>query len=167
MPRENDAEQSSPPLCDAVRRGRGNAAFLADLQDLYRQADRDLKTCARGEPRCLGGGVCCRFDLMDHRLMVATGELALLTQAAPPGPASPRRCPYQVGPRCTARSRRPLGCRTFFCGTSSLARGQELHERYHRTLRDLHERHGVPYLYVELTQALAECLPPELVVFLR
>lgn len=70
------------------------------------------------------------------------------------------RCPYQVGSRCTARARRPLGCRTYFCRA-----GEEwsasLYEEFHAGLRELHENHDAPYAYAELSKAVAEVFPPE------
>ena len=33
-------------------------------------------------------------------------------------------------------------------------------EVHHRAVRDLHDQHGLPYTYVELTAALADVFPP-------
>jgi hypothetical protein len=122
------------------------------LTGLYRRVDRQLDALGL---TCLGGGTCCRFELAGHRLYVSTLELALLTARSPwPGrPGRAMRCPYQRLGRCTARSARPLGCRVYFCqGPSETL--EAICARAHREVVDIHERHGVPYAYRELTGAL-------------
>jgi len=123
---------------------------------VYRRVD--AAAAARGAV-CLGGGACCKFDLAGHRLYLSTGELALLTLEAPPRPARSRRrrCPYQVGPRCVARDRRPLGCRIFFCSPGLGEWCRCAYERFHRRIRELHAQQDLPYLYVELTDAITQC----------
>jgi len=119
----------------------------------------DLAVARRGAV-CFGGGACCKFDLTDHRLYLSTGELALLVLAPPPAPArcAARRCPYQVGPRCLARARRPLGCRVFFCSPGLADWAGRTYETLHRRIQQIHARHAVPYLYRELTVALADLM---------
>jgi len=151
---------------DATGRSEGAPAALAELiQGAWRQ-ERFLRRLAALYGRlqrqanarnvqCMGGGCCCRFDLAGHRLYVSTGELAMLALAAPPYPqrSAKMRCPYQQGPRCLARERRPLGCRLFFC-RSEPGQSQQQYERYHRLIRRLHDRAGLEYRYLELTSAL-------------
>ena len=81
----------------------------------------------------------------------------------PSGDNSSNRLRQRTGARswgepCTARSRRPLGCRTFFCDAGVGECCSALYEPAHRGIGRLHERHGVPYQYRELTEALAELL---------
>lgn len=143
-------------LRQAVDRCRRDTEFLDALRGVYRAVDEAI---ARRDPRCFGGGACCRFELMGHRLMLSAGELALLTLAAPPTGygAGVLPCPYQFGPRCTARDRRPLGCRVHFCGAELEDFCHQTYEASHRQIRRLHETHTLPYVYVELTSALREC----------
>jgi len=138
----------------ALQAASRNQAALDELQALLRRADDRI---ARRRPVCLGGGACCKFDLTGNRLYVSTLELALLLRQAPPHPdrAGRNRCPYQAGPKCLARSRRPLGCRTFFCRAPADWMN-ELYEAAHQEIRRLHERHGVEYFYVEMTTALGD-----------
>jgi Fe-S-cluster containining protein len=126
----------------------------AALQDLYRQVDADV---ARLGAACRGCGDCCRFDVADHRLLVTTAELALLTERPPPNRRGPGegRCPYQVAERCTARRRRPLGCRVFFCDPRFAGPARDLYEHYHGAIQRLHGEFRLAYRYVELTAALA------------
>jgi len=159
MPPGDDAPAEPLNIARAVRLCQADETFVPALRQLYRAVDAE--TAASGLT-CMGGGACCKFDLADHRLYLSTGELALLTAEPPPGPLGrPGRCPYQLGPRCLGRDRRPLGCRTFFCAP----RGQDvrvrLYEAYHRQIRSLHERRWLPYAYVELTSTLSQLFLPK------
>jgi len=157
------------PAC-AVRACRADAEFLSELGEILACAD---VAAAQAGAECLADGDCCKFDLTGQRLFASTGELAMVTEQAPPHPEAclALRCPYQEGALCTARDRRPLGCRTFFCerawkgapGTVGAAApprewSGELYERLHAKIRDLHRRRGLPYAYAELTASLAELL---------
>ncbi|MDY6912846.1 MAG: hypothetical protein SVT52_00070 [Planctomycetota bacterium] len=145
----------SRSLAEAVRLCRDNANFLASLLHLYGRADAEL---AGTGVVCLAGGACCKFDLTEHRLYVSTGELALLSTIPPPRPKRclRQRCPWQIGPRCNARNNRPLGCRTFFCDKRQKDFRDDLYERTYREIRSLHQRHCLPYAYIELAAALLQ-----------
>ena len=145
-------------LVDAVARCRADGRFLAELSAILRRADAAV---ARDGPGCRACGACCRFEEFGHRLYVSAGELALLTAAAPPEPCRPGRCPYQLDSRCTARDRRSLGCRVFFCRAELADGSAALYEQLHRQIRRLHDRYALGYLYVELTAALVEICPAE------
>lgn len=152
------ANTDATPLSDVADHARRCEPALQALDDLYAQIDAEL--AAKGAD-CLGGGACCRFDLAGHRLYVSTLELARLVSVSPAdiSRCAKLRCPYQVGPRCTARQARPLGCRAFFCSPDLTAESQAVYERAHRQIGELHQRFGVAYRYVELTAALGELLP--------
>ena len=142
-------------LARAVRMARRSPDLIDELRRLYERLDSEL--AAQGA-RCLGGGACCPFDLMGHRVYASTGELAILTEDALP---SQRRSaalpyPYQIGPRCLAHARRPLECRVFFCRPGPDDHSSQTYERFHRRIRRAHDRFGVPYVYAELTAALEQ-----------
>jgi Fe-S-cluster containining protein len=150
---KSEASETSPTpepdLQEAVGLCRSDEAMLESLREIYEQADQSV-----ADEVCMGGGMCCKFDLADHRLYVSLGELALLTLEPPPAPqrAWQRRCPYQVGPDCTAYARRPLGCRVYFC-RKKVGRGadlQRLYERLHRQIRHLHQSRWQPYAYADM-----------------
>lgn len=145
------APESSPRA--AVEACRADATAIRELRGLYRRADAAVAATGAA---CLGGGACCKFDLAAHRLFVTTAELALLSMRPPPRleRCGRRRCPYQRGPRCTARRRRPLGCRTYFCDASRAETLRKIHETFHGEVRRLHRRRGIPYVYLELTAAI-------------
>jgi len=119
--------------------------FLQGLWRLYEAIDAEL---AQAGVRCELSGRCCRFSEYGHQLFVSMVEAWWLAQQPPPpGPITAERCPYQVGRRCTAHGRRPLGCRVFFCDPAYQARMQELAERYTKQLKELHIAHEVPWRY--------------------
>jgi hypothetical protein len=87
----NASENNPAPegISGVLEEIRGNGPFMRELAELLEQAQAD-----RSGARCLGGGACCRFDLVEHRLYLTLGELALLTQPPLPdlAPAARRRC---------------------------------------------------------------------------
>ena len=151
-PESNDSTSPELDLARAVRFCADLPEMMAGLAEIYRRADAETSAST-----CLGGGGCCRFDLAGHRLYVSTGELALLTLRNPPNPEPlPLRCAYQDGPRCTARGRRPLGCRVFFCRRKDGEGAAGAYEACHELIRRLHDHCGAQYAYMELTEALRE-----------
>ncbi len=147
------AQPTTGNLADAVAQCLARPDVLEALVATYAATDAELSVLSA---RCWGGGACCRFDIADHRLYVTTIELAWLTLAgSPPSPIRPGRCPYQVGPRCTARANRPLGCRIYFCNQSLREPAAEIYQAKHEDILRLHAQAGLAYHYVELTTALA------------
>lgn len=59
------------------------------------------------------------------------------------------------GGLCTRHLERPLACRLFFCDPRAEGWQRDLHERVHAEVKGLHDRHGVPYAYLEWNAALA------------
>lgn len=131
-----------------------------DLRALYARLDAEL---ARLGPVCEVSGRCCRFREYGHMLFLSTVEAELLVREPPPGPvaAADERCPYQQGPLCTARDRRPLGCRVFYCDPTYQPYMQEIAERYTRALKELIQRHGREWCYGPLPRILRVVLEQE------
>ena len=130
----------------------GDSRAWDGLTAIFREVDERIR---RVGAVCLGCGYCCRFALAGHRLYASTIELAALLSGPPARVAGALECPYQQGPACHARERRPLGCRTFFCRTPDAVTA-DLYETAHAQIRHLHTSLGVPYFYVEMTAAIAE-----------
>jgi Fe-S-cluster containining protein len=151
-----DTSGKSDVLAEAVARAAQCDPFLDELQALLIQAE---KAVARRRPSCRACGRCCDFTAWDHRLYVSTGELALLTRQSSPWPTEALRCSYQRQTACTARDRRPLGCRAFFCIQIGKAARERLYEEYHQEIIELHTHWQQKYYYVELTEGL-RLLPP-------
>ena len=138
------------------------AAGRADVRDavaaVYADLQRELD--AR-RPTCIASGRCCRFEEFGHRLFVTTIELAAFLHGfrGTPGGGIPTTwdgtgCPLQVGKLCGVHAIRPFGCRMFFCDATSTEWQNQVYERLHARLKDLHEAMGVPYRYIEWRTAL-------------
>lgn len=153
MPRESESTAAS--LVSAVRACRDDTRATDALRQVYARADAEW---ARRPPVCRACGKCCRFATFGHRLLVSPLELSLLTEAPPEHlPVEPGLCPYQRDDLCTARERRPLGCRIYFC-EARLEDCSRLYERFHRDIRRLHADRRLPYIYAELTSNLSRLL---------
>jgi Fe-S-cluster containining protein len=55
---------------------------------------------------------------------------------------------------CSVHPIRPFGCRIFFCDPTATDWQQQQYERFHAELKQLHERFGVAYYYVEWRQGI-------------
>ncbi len=154
-PRCSDSSGGQTALIEAVAACQAQGTILQAIQTVYADIDGAVEQIGAS---CAACGECCDFSRAGHHLYVSTAELALLSALPPPagGQLLPLRCPYQAGPRCLARSVRPLGCRAFFCPRALPDQKLPLYEKYHRRLRRLHDEHSIPYLYVEMTAALSE-----------
>ena len=153
----SDTSADMPGLVSVVRTCQRRPALLAELEQVYDQADKQIAKLA---PSCRACGECCKFPQAGHRLYLTGMELAYLTIQEPASAeqAEIGLCPYQRGQQCTARKRRSLGCRTYFCDKHLSASLQSVHELGHEQVRDLHDKWGIDYLYAELTSSLMQCL---------
>lgn len=147
-------------LTAAVMNAAGREEVGEAIDAVYAEIETRL-----GEirPRCAMSGRCCHFEEYGHRLYVTTAELAWFAKRLrlaggldeclrqPDGGG----CRFQAGKMCQAHAFRPMGCRLFFCDTAKEAELQALYEQMHRRIKDIHERLGVPYCYVEWRRGLA------------
>lgn len=134
-------------------------AALADLEALYADLDRELP---KHRFTCAASGKCCDFDAYGHRLYVTTLEAEWFFRHAPEQRANqdPRACPAWGPDRlCKARTARMLGCRTYFCGPYPNGRPEDVHAPFHRRVQLLHEKHGIPYQYRDITDWARERRP--------
>lgn len=170
---EVDALKSgvSAPLLEkqaaASRAGAGPApvpeatweAAFRDLDAVYADLDAELP---RHKFLCQASGDCCDFDAFGHRLYATTLEAEYFLRNSPSQRANedPRHCPAWGSDRlCTARKGRMLGCRTFFCAGGQGADPSAIYERYYRRVKDVHERHGIPFRYADVTAWATERRP--------
>jgi Fe-S-cluster containining protein len=111
------------------------------------------------QPICSASGRCCRFEEYGHRLFVTTLEMAAFASQAAreltPDSWDGTGCPFQLGGLCDVHPIRPLGCRIYFCDSTSTDWQTQQYERFHAHLKRLHESMEIPYFYVEWRQALA------------
>jgi len=122
---------------------------------VYRAADAAV---AAAGPRCEASGRCCRFTEYGHTLFLSDLEAEYLLESAPPvvGPVTRDGCPFQVGGLCTARERRPLGCRVYFCDPSFQQRMPEIIEAGIGELKRIADDFGRPWRYAPLHVFLGE-----------
>lgn len=160
------AEQ--PPQGEAGRqlvRAWLDAAAEPAVRDLLAQVHAELGAAVeRVRPLCTASGRCCHFERYGHRLYVTGLEVAATVLALPPRrrpgvaavQASVARgdCPFLERERCSIHAQRPLGCRLYFCDGRWSAQQDELTERLHRRIVQLHETWQVPYRYDEWRRQL-------------
>ena len=154
--------------------------LIDEVRLILAAADADI---AARKPICQSSGRCCKFEQYGHNLFVTAAELLFFAQTVqneppttnhdprttnPPNPVSlpqffaqqkPEGCPYQINGLCTARDARPLGCRIYFCDENAQHWQATVYEKYHEQLKALHEKHALPYRYMEWRAALRELLP--------
>lgn len=125
------------------------------LLQIYEDLAQDI---AQRAPVCDLSGRCCRFKEYGHRLYLSRPEAELLLEAGLPEGAQidESGCPFQIGQLCTARERRPFGCRVYFCDPSYAGQAEQLTELYLTQLKSLHGSTETPWDYAELSVFLQE-----------
>ncbi|MBI3861842.1 MAG: hypothetical protein HY290_08090 [Planctomycetia bacterium] len=124
------------------------------------------KDIAAASPVCELSGRCCRFLEYGHTLFLSRTEADLLVEPGLPenSTVDEKGCPFQINGLCTARERRPLGCRIFFCDPNYAGKGEALSEKYIARLKQLHEETGTPWeyrpLYLFLEETARSSNPP-------
>lgn len=139
---------------------------VRDLEAVYTMIADQVE--ARG-PACWASGRCCNFERTGHRLYT-TGLEAAYTVARLGRGLREREiaaavtiggCPFQEGNLCGVHGIRPLGCRVYFCDRTAQDWQMSLSERAIGLVRELHDRHGVPYRYAEWRGLLGMMAEPE------
>ena len=64
------------------------------------------------------------------------------------------RCPFWINRLCTQHKVRPLGCRVYFCDPKYVPYSQDIYNRHHRRLQELHERLDIEYEYAPFLELL-------------
>jgi len=113
---------------------------------------------AKAAPVCDLSGRCCRFKEYNHTLFISRPEAdLLLEQGLPPNSVVDEAgCPFQINGLCTARDRRPLGCRVYYCDPTYAGVGEALSETYIARLKELHAETGTAWDYRPLHRFLSE-----------
>jgi Fe-S-cluster containining protein len=111
---------------------------------------------AKAAPVCELSGRCCRFKEYGHTLFISRPEAELLLEEGLPENAviDETGCPFQINGLCTARERRPLGCRVYFCDPNYAGTGEALSETYIARLKKLHEETETAWEYGPLHRFL-------------
>jgi Fe-S-cluster containining protein len=118
---------------------------------------------AEAAPVCELSGRCCRFKEYGHTLFISRSEAELLLEQGLPENSviDEASCPFQINGLCTARDRRPLGCRVYYCDPKYAGVGAGLSERYIARLKQLHDATGVRWEYRPLHHFLDEAIAPQ------
>ena len=131
-------------------------SVIDEIKGIY---DRMHAEIARHAPVCQVSGRCCRFRDYDHTLFLSQPELDLLVSEGLPEGAviDDASCPFQIKGLCTAREKRPLGCRVYFCDPNyEMTVGPEIAEQFTNELKEVHQRHELTWdyrpLHVHLTR---------------
>ncbi len=113
---------------------------------------------SRAAPVCELSGRCCRFKEYGHTLFLSRPEAELLLEQGLPENAVVHEagCPFQIDGLCTARERRPLGCRVYYCDPNYAEVGERLSERYITRLKRLHDQSSTGWDYRPLYHFLRE-----------
>lgn len=111
---------------------------------------------AQAAPVCELSGRCCRFKEYGHTLFISRPEAELLLEQGLPENAviDESGCPFQINGLCTARERRPLACRVYYCDPNYAGIGEALSEAYIGRLKQLHEETGTAWDYRPLHRFL-------------
>ncbi len=128
--------------------------LLNELNDLYARMHAEIESLA---PVCQISGRCCRFKEYDHTLFLSAPEADLLmSEGLPPSATIDEdSCPFQINGLCTAREKRPLGCRVYFCDpTYENLAGPIIAEKYTAEMKQMHTLHGIGWEYRPLHEHL-------------
>lgn len=150
------------PHADEIR------AWLDATREATRELDTIHDTMAQktlaADPVCSASGRCCDFGRFGHDLFTTGLEAAVCLSRLPEGiglendgldeAVSRGGCPFQIGKRCGVHPVRPSGCRAFFCDPSRDGAMIAIAEAAQDSVRKLHDRLGVPYLYSEWRRLL-------------
>jgi Fe-S-cluster containining protein len=160
------------PIREAVARSQSEQV-REEVHAIYAALMSEI---AARRPRCDASGRCCHFDRYGHRLYVTTAELATfltdLNQLRSAQSEQPSRvtslpvvseaaadegsCPFLMSNSCSVHTIRPFGCRIYYCDPSAEDWMRDAYARFHTKLKDLHDRLGLSYCYVEWRQGLRE-----------
>jgi Fe-S-cluster containining protein len=134
-----------------------------DLRALYAELDREVQSILQENQGadCRACGECCSFPPQGAVLYATAPERELLVLSPPPPGTHPDgSCPYLRETRCTARERRPVGCRAYFCSFAlppleAREACNALGEKALAEIRGIVERHGLPWDYAPVVERLA------------
>ncbi|MHC4975589.1 MAG: YkgJ family cysteine cluster protein [Planctomycetota bacterium] len=120
--------------------------------------ERIVESLSAVSDTCLRSGRCCQFKSFGHRLFTTGIETAhSLRRARRAGitlptieqPSQQDDCPFLKENMCSIHEHRPAGCRIFYCDPRATELTQRIYEQTHESIRLLHERHDIPYVYTD------------------
>ena len=125
-----------------------------ELETIYSDLKRELDEL---QPGCQLSSRCCKFKEYDHELWTTRLEFEYLVEhEGKPQSAPDGVCPYLKHGLCGVRDHRMLGCRVFYCDEAYKPVMNSVYEKYHRKMKDLHERAGIPNEYSEFLKLVQQ-----------
>lgn len=163
VPSPVDADEAQLP---ALWLAAARRPDIADALEAVYQIIADQVAARR--PVCVSSGRCCHFEAHGHRLYTTGLEAAYTVarldaapQAADVHAALDRGdCPFLRDERCTIHDIKPSGCRIYFCDPAARGWQPILSERTLAMIRELHDRHQLPYRYGEWRSMLLRFVQP-------
>lgn len=141
----------SPPCGE--NRGGDHVSIDSPLLVLLRTEFQILEEkISEAGPVCELSGRCCRFEEYGHRLYLTRTEADLLFSEGLPDDSriEPGSCPFQKGNICTAREKRPFGCRVYFCDPRYVGKAEPWTEDFLARFKTAHETEGADWEYADL-----------------
>ena len=125
--------------------------LFKEIEQLYNWIDAEVA----GTGDCKACGDCCDFEKFGHRLYVTSVELAYFTGNMKQDlhKMDTDVCPYRINGKCTVYPYRFAGCRIFACGRNADTES-DLSEKSLEKLKQIGEKHQIPYKYTDLKTAL-------------
>ncbi|AQQ09083.1 hypothetical protein L21SP3_00881 [Sedimentisphaera cyanobacteriorum] len=125
---------------------------LEEVVKVYASIERRLST--ENIPHCRQCGSCCNFARFGHRLYVSTPEIMYFRHYVPAkAELINGKCPYLKDSKCSVHKYRFAGCRVFNCMMSEQLQS-EISEFAVKRFRNICDKHGLEYQYIDLEQAL-------------
>jgi len=133
-----------------------NRQLIAKVAEIYAWLDSQIRESSGLAGQCDACGVCCGFEVFDHRLFVTTPELIYLAVNLGTDKMKPMltsRCPYNINGKCSVYKYRFAGCRIFCCNADQDFQS-ELSESVLKRFKSLCTQFDIPYRYNDLATAL-------------
>ncbi len=119
-------------------------AFEA-LKKIYDDVDQEIQASGVA---CWVRGLCCDFEKTDHVLYASSLEIAYVREIHPePFEGGSCLCPFWKDGRCDERTRRPLGCRTYFCDEKYRDQLEAIYEKYYRQITEVATQYSLEWSY--------------------
>jgi Fe-S-cluster containining protein len=154
-PEQNPPKEGQTPPEESLN----EFSWAIELQVLYDDLDATIRESG---PVCDLSGRCCRFKEYGHTLFLSRPEAQLLLKEGLPANSQidEASCPFQINGLCTAREKRPIGCRIFFCDPNYAGKGESISETYVDRLKRLHDDSGTAWEYRPMHDFLREFAAP-------
>jgi len=141
-------------LVETWRQAASDSRVAREIETTFAMIAGEIAARA---PSCWASGRCCHFSRAGHRLYATGLEAAYtftrratrLTGDELQCATSVGGCPFQQANLCSVHGIKPIGCRVYFCDTTLDDWVEDLANRMHRRIAEVHSQYDVPYHYAE------------------